>query len=421
MSVTPEEAEPVPQKPKMSRKSSYWVRLNKKWKRRGVVEIDVDHHRYDVLECIRQGITSLLEDHPELGPKDNLEQEDYDHVTQKTLETSDGKTFEFASYASSVFSTMRRAVGLSEAAYKLSLAPEELPYLEFMSNSNSGLDFFMTNDRQYFLKTDKLYCINLLRRILGRYLAHFLQFPHSLIVKYLGLYSVNIPGQGNLYFYVMQSIFYPDDRIEKRFDVKGCMAGRYQKPREDGAVNVLKDQNFKDEQINLGAQRDWFLRQVEHDLALMAEFQVQDYSLLVGSHPLHASETQPASMFDMVVRVQKSVPKSPEKTENGRGLQADGRPHLTKRPFSFIDPDASDDVTAQNRRLLPTSRNALHVIDGPDTRYYLGFIDFLTLYECRQKVVRLYKNVKFCCGDHSTVPPLEYSQRLERFIQEHTT
>lgn len=37
-----------------------------------------------------------------------------------------------------------------------------------------------------------------------------------------------------LYFYVMQSIFYPEERIEIRYDVKGCLAGRYQQVSESG-------------------------------------------------------------------------------------------------------------------------------------------------------------------------------------------
>nr|KAG5712022.1 hypothetical protein BaRGS_020748 [Batillaria attramentaria] len=56
-----------------------------------------------------------------------------------------------------------------------------------------------------------------------------------------------------VYFLVMQNIFYPPDRIEDRFDVKGCTAGRYQRPSPPGshAINVLKDQNFFQEELEL--------------------------------------------------------------------------------------------------------------------------------------------------------------------------
>ncbi len=53
------------------KRSNYWTRLRKKWNRKGVVEIDVDHHRYDMLECIREGLRDLIVTYPELGPKVN--------------------------------------------------------------------------------------------------------------------------------------------------------------------------------------------------------------------------------------------------------------------------------------------------------------------------------------------------------------
>ena len=91
-----------------------------------------------------------------------------------------------------------------------------------------------------------------------------------------------------------------------------------------------------------------------------------------------------------------------------------------KAPLSLIDQLILDESEVQNRRLLPDTKNPLHIIDGPEYRYYLGIIDFLTLYECRQRMGRVIKSVKFCCGDHSTIPPVPYGQRFLDFIEEHT-
>ncbi len=33
-----------------------------------------------------------------------------------------------------------------------------------------------------------------------------------------------------LYFVVMVNVFYPDERIERRYDIKGCLVGRFTKP-----------------------------------------------------------------------------------------------------------------------------------------------------------------------------------------------
>ena len=97
------------------------------------------------------------------------------------------------------------------------------------------------------------------------------------------------------------------------------------------------------------------------------------------------------------------------------------KPLLGKAPLSLIDKQVLDELEVENRRLLPDTKNPLHIIDGPEYRYYLGIIDFLTLYECRQRMGRMLKNVKFCCGDHSTIPPTPYGQRFLDFVEEHTS
>ena len=49
---------------------------------------------------------------------------------------------------------------------------------------------------------------------------------------------------------------------------------------------------------------------------------------------------------------------------------------------------------AENRRLLPDVANAVHIIDGPASRYYLGFVDIFTKYGSRQKLGQALKTVR---------------------------
>ena len=49
-----------------------WKRLKKRWNRKGVVEVDIDHHRYELLNSIREAIRDLVTKHSELGPKVSL-------------------------------------------------------------------------------------------------------------------------------------------------------------------------------------------------------------------------------------------------------------------------------------------------------------------------------------------------------------
>ena len=52
------------------------------------------------------------------------------------------QSYRFGSYSTPVFACIRRAVDVSEEDYIQSLAPPHLPYLEFISNSRSGQDFY---------------------------------------------------------------------------------------------------------------------------------------------------------------------------------------------------------------------------------------------------------------------------------------
>ncbi|ESO88635.1 hypothetical protein LOTGIDRAFT_125751 [Lottia gigantea] len=186
----------------------------------------------------------------------------------------------------------------------------------------------------------------------------------------------------------MQSIFYPSHRIEERYDVKGCLAGRYQKPRPPGStvVTVYKDQNFVDQSLDLGTQGEWFIEQLKADTLFMKELGVQDYSLLIGRQIRHGKYT--------------------------------GKIGKITFPKSLVDKSYLDEINMSNRRLLPNCKNALHIIDGPEYRYFLGIIDFFTLYEYRQRAGRVIKSIKLCCGDHSTIPPGPYADRFLRFITE---
>ena len=53
------------------------------------------------------------------------------------------QSFLFESYAPVVFATIRRAVSVSEKNYNEAIMSRNQPFLEFLSNSRSGQDFFL--------------------------------------------------------------------------------------------------------------------------------------------------------------------------------------------------------------------------------------------------------------------------------------
>jgi phosphatidylinositol-4-phosphate 5-kinase-like protein 1 len=73
----------------------------------------------------------------------------------------------------------------------------------------------------------------------------------------------------------------------------------------------------------------------------------------------------------------------------------------------------------ENRRLLPDCFNGIHIIDGPEYRYFVGIIDFLTMWTFKQRLNQTMKLIKHGCGDQSTIPPSQYASRFVHFITEH--
>ncbi|XP_013823384.1 PREDICTED: phosphatidylinositol 4-phosphate 5-kinase-like protein 1 [Capra hircus] len=190
----------------------------------------------------------------------------------------------------------------------------------------------------------------------------------------------------------MQSVFYPAGRISERYDIKGCEVSRWVEPAPEGSllVLVLKDLNFQGKTINLGPQRSWFLRQMELDTAFLRELNVLDYSLLMAFQRLHEDERGSGS--SLIFRTARSI----------RGAQS------------------AEESGAQNRRLLPDAPNALHIVDGPEHRYFLGLVDLTTVYGLRKRLEQLWKTLRYPGRTFSTVSPACYARRLCQWVEAHT-
>lgn len=78
------------------------------------------------------------------------------------------------------------------------------------------------------------------------------------------------------------------------------------------------------------------------------------------------------------------------------------------------------DFRAQNRRLLPNLKNPLHVIDGPEQRYFIGIIDIFTVYSFKKRLEHWWKSLRHPGRSFSTVSPQSYCVRLCHWVQDHT-
>ncbi|KAK7895800.1 hypothetical protein WMY93_021125 [Mugilogobius chulae] len=279
-------------------------------------------------------------------------------------------------------------------------------------------------------------------------MEHLKKFPHSLLVKFLGVHRITLPRRQKKFFIVMQSVFYPDDRISARYDIKGCEVSRWTDPapEESHIIVVLKDLNFEGQFITLDQQRSWLLRQVEIDTQFLRRLNVLDYSLLLAHQPLHRDERHQGHSFaNIIIRTKRSVipsysPNHPIASVPGEILEEDSsvpEPENVKRLTQDVSgtevvydvpgctgpcSDTTDllDYQAQNRRLLPNLKNPLHVIDGPEQRYFIGIIDIFTVYGLRKRLEHWWKSLRHPGKSFSTVSPNTYCLRLQRWVQDHT-
>jgi phosphatidylinositol-4-phosphate 5-kinase-like protein 1 len=79
-----------------------------------------------------------------------------------------------------------------------------------------------------------------------------------------------------------------------------------------------------------------------------------------------------------------------------------------------------DEYLAHNRRLLPNFKNPLHVIDGPEQRYFVGIIDIFTVYGLRKRLEHWWKRLRYPGRSFSTVSPPAYRARLCDWVKEHS-
>ena len=287
----------------------------------------------------------------------------------------DEKMFEFKEYAPDVFQKLRSHVGITEKDYMASLAAEDL-YLDFQSNSKSGQFFFFSDDKFFMIKTLTKQECHWLRDALSEYYNHFMDYPKTMLVKFVGMYRVTVPRKGKIrkvHLVVMRSTFDTALPMHKKFDLKGSTLGREASESDKKKLfPVLKDLDLENSGIMLhfGQDKDKFIKQLQDDCNLLKRLNMMDYSLLVG-------------IFD-------------------------------KRRV-----DASFEIDDTTIRAILQADNCLHYTDRLDDHhviYFMGIIDFLQHYNANKRVETLAKGVVNDRKQISSVKPTFYAKRLVSFI-----
>uniref|UniRef100_A0AAQ4RJQ4 Phosphatidylinositol-4-phosphate 5-kinase like 1 n=1 Tax=Gasterosteus aculeatus aculeatus TaxID=481459 RepID=A0AAQ4RJQ4_GASAC len=412
-----------------------WGGLRQQWKLLGVFEIDQQHEFYSLTCMMKEGLAAAIQNNINNSATNELSDDDY-----RLEVTQIHKDFTMETFAGPVFASLRSSSGMTEQEYQQSLCSESC-YLQFISNSKSKADFFLTNTSLLC----KVYFIPVIGSAPGQ---HHLLASGNTKQSVAVFYYTGMEGAASSCGWMCV--------LCCRYDIKGCEVSRWTEPAPEGSqiIVVLKDLNFEGQSVILDQQRHWLVRQVEIDTHFLQRLNVLDYSLLLGYQPLHQDERhQSISFATLIIRTKRSVNPGGSRVHAGTAavpgavLEEDSSLNGSETGCSYLAPsqaavascgggsisqtgpepsvpsgDATElpDFRAQNRRLLPNLKNPLHVIDGPEQRYFIGIIDIFTVYSFRKRLEHLWKSLRHPGRSFSTVSPQTYCLRLCHWVQDHS-
>eukprot|EP00602_Paraphysomonas_sp_CaronLab_P007267 CAMPEP_0185035428 /NCGR_PEP_ID=MMETSP1103-20130426/26766_1 /TAXON_ID=36769 /ORGANISM="Paraphysomonas bandaiensis, Strain Caron Lab Isolate" /LENGTH=726 /DNA_ID=CAMNT_0027572497 /DNA_START=540 /DNA_END=2720 /DNA_ORIENTATION=+ len=318
----------------------------------------------------------------------------------------------FKAFAPDLFEEIRLLEGIDNSMYLSALESTEK---EQLSEGASGAFMFFCGGMDFIVKTIKPAEAKVLHRSLRQYKDYLKENPSSLLVRFLGSYSLGVYAQ-TFHFVVMRNIFEPGVDVNERFDIKGSWVNRSADPSPPNkrvvcrhcnemflpsseekcpkivgfheANVVLKDNDLRTK-ISL-RPRDAVnvLDIIKKDSNLLAELGVMDYSLIVGIKK---------RTFDITA----------EDEDDGNSSR-----ELLSSEF-YSQPTGGSGLRFSTGKKKYSSFRAKSV-SGPAV-YYMGIVDFLQDWNTRKKIERA---VKVYIGRHdphgiSVMKPQPYRDRFQ--------
>lgn len=264
----------------------------------------------------------------------------------------------------------------------------------------SGSFFFFSHDRKFIIKTMSTTELQLMLRILPKYVAHIKQHKQTLLSKILGVFTVKTESFDEVHVMIMENTlrFKDPDNLKYIFDLKGSTVDRavkgYTKP-----TTTLKDLNFLvaaekiDNFTALGPElRRKLSAAVEHDVEFLRAQGLMDYSLLLGIEQEQQEE---------LAHSQRS------RRESARLVNLVSSGKAKAEAYANID---IAEVFAENHRFK---------VD--DKVFHFSIIDYLQQWNLSKKGERFAKTLILNKdGDKlSAIEPDSYANRFRQFVDHH--
>eukprot|EP00468_Gymnochlora_sp_CCMP2014_P000107 CAMPEP_0167744332 /NCGR_PEP_ID=MMETSP0110_2-20121227/2529_1 /TAXON_ID=629695 /ORGANISM="Gymnochlora sp., Strain CCMP2014" /LENGTH=590 /DNA_ID=CAMNT_0007628835 /DNA_START=444 /DNA_END=2216 /DNA_ORIENTATION=- len=299
----------------------------------------------------------------------------YSELSESKEDDCKTNDIEFCAYNWRTFQQLRKAWGIKDDQLLESLSGSTEEMIKKFSEGASGSFFFFTKDSKYLVKTMSATELGVLRRILPAYLDFMETNPRSLIVRFLGVFSLTLFNHTE-YFSLMTNVLYVDEgyKIHLKFDLKGSRVNRTAKKKKNGKVGTLKDNDFRVPMELSTTKRNEVLRQLGKDSEFLMSQYIMDYSLIVGVHT------------DTFIPVEEK----------------DYLPTVS--------------ATGGEYEIIQAAR-----LKAPGA-YHIGIIDVLQEWDF-VKIAERWLKILFKChckdrNDLSCVPPLLYQQRFMKYMSE---
>ncbi|KAF4321396.1 hypothetical protein BBO99_00004834 [Phytophthora kernoviae] len=323
----------------------------------------------------------------------------------------------FTDYAPKVFQNIREICGIDNEMYEQSFADT---LLERASEGKSGMLFYFTSDRKYLVKTMTKKEHSFLLEVLPLFHQYILKQPNSLLCRFLGCHSMQLPvGWNKMFFVVMENIF-SDGPVDERYDLKGIFHQsnfRYQEGIPTPGSSEWSQRGGKEEEDTAHT--------VDGDEAASNDNQSGDSELkhVAEKQPLlRRGSSRPSLRYDNdFVTRRASLRVNPTTRANLLAQVTSDCGFLQE--LGIMDYSCLLGIRHYNHRIEPEildnlAHNAVVSADQC-TVYYLGFVDILQHYNIGWKMQNCLLAAVVDKRKITALPPAEYALRFLNFIHEY--
>jgi len=322
----------------------------------------------------------------------------------------------FTDYAPKVFQNIRELCGIDDDMYEQSFADT---LLERASEGKSGMLFYFSSDRKYLVKTMTKKEHSFLLEVLPLFHQYLLKQPNSLLCRFLGCHSMQLPvGWNKMFFVVMENIF-PDGPVDERYDLKGIFHQSNLRGQEGVPTPVSSDWSRS------GREEEGVVRLLDDEEAASSESQSGDSELghVSEKQPLlHRGSSRPSLRYDNdFVTRRASLRVNPTTRANLLAQVTSDCGFLQE--LGIMDYSCLLGIRHYNRRIEPDVMDGLAhnavVSEDQSTVYYLGFVDILQHYNMGWKMQHCLLAAVVDKRQLTALPPAEYALRFLSFIHEY--